>query len=138
MASALTTMLRDGDRPPRLVVAGDIDISTAAQFTTALTLAASRHPRLIIDLRRVESFSSSGIRALYRHLDHIVAVVVTPDSVISRALAVCGFHTLVAVRSPVDRGNGARLPAGIPTLPVDGEASPPPTSVVRRRVTREA
>lgn len=138
MASALTTMLREDQRPPRLVVAGEINIATAAQFTTALTLAASRHPRLIIDLRRVESFSSSGIRALYRHLDHIVAVVVTPDSVISRALAVCGFHTLVAVRSPVDRGNGARLPAGIPTLPVDGEASPPPTSVVRRRVTREA
>jgi anti-anti-sigma factor len=134
MASALTTMLRDDDRPPRLLVAGEIDITTAAQFTTALTLAASRHPRLIIDLRRVESFSSSGIRALYRHLDHIVAVVVTPDSVISRALAVCGFHTLVAVRPAVDRGNGTR----IPTLPIDGETTPPSTSVVRRRVTREA
>jgi len=52
--------------------------------------------------------------------------------VISRALAVCGFHTLVAIRPPVNLENTALLPAGTPAPPADGETSPPPTGVVRR------
>jgi len=58
--------------------------------------------------------------------------------VISRALAVCGFHTLVAIRPPVNLGNTVPLPAGMPAPPADGETSPPPAGVGRRLVTREA
>jgi anti-anti-sigma factor len=84
-------------RPPRLVVTGEIDLATLHEFDHAMTVSVARHRRLIVDLTGVEFLASSGIRTLYAHLSHLVAVLVSPDNVVARALSTVAFPCLVVV-----------------------------------------
>ncbi|WP_037078597.1 STAS domain-containing protein [Pseudonocardia spinosispora] len=79
----------------RLVVEGDIDLVTAAEFRRVLADTAARHERLVLDLTGVVFIGSVGISALYRHADRLAAVLVAPGSLIARALSIAGFSMLI-------------------------------------------
>jgi anti-anti-sigma factor len=118
--AGLRWWVRQG-RPPRLIVTGEIDLVTSADFERAVAEAAHQHQRLIIDLTGVEFLHSSGIRTLYAHLHSLVAVLVTPDRVVARALSTVSFPYLIVVaadqhgRSPTTPNPTATLAVGTPT-----------------------
>ena len=91
------TTLRDDVAPVRLLVAGEIDLATVSQFRAALTTAITRHERVIVDLTAVEFLGSTGLGVLYTHADHLLAVLVKTDSIISRAITISGLDLLVTV-----------------------------------------
>jgi len=103
-------------RPPRLVVTGEIDMATVTQFERAVSLAVQRHGRLIMDLTGVEFIGSGGIHVLYDQLEHLVAVLVTPDDIAARALSIVRFPCLVVV--PPGRGGdlASRIAAAGPEV----------------------
>ncbi|MDR7275531.1 STAS domain-containing protein [Catenuloplanes atrovinosus] len=53
-----------------LAVAGEIDMSNAAAFASALASAHSDADSFIVDLTRVEYLDSAGLAVLFRHVDH--------------------------------------------------------------------
>jgi anti-anti-sigma factor len=80
-----------------LIVSGEVDLATAAQFADAVHEASRSHSPLVIDLTRVEMFTCAGIRPLYAHVDQLAAVLVAPRSIVARALGIAGFPALVVV-----------------------------------------
>jgi anti-sigma B factor antagonist len=119
----LVTSLSRERHPARLVVTGEISLSTAAEFRAALEQASAECGRLVVDLTAAEFLSSAGISSLYRQADHLVAVVVTADSIISRALSVAGFKVLVTDR-PEALGNAVGAASGPRFLNPTGRAGP--------------
>jgi anti-anti-sigma factor len=77
------------------MVSGEIDLATRDEFNQAVVNALREHPRLIVDLTGAQFLASVGIRTLWLHLDRITAVLVGADSMIARALSICGFPKLV-------------------------------------------
>ena len=59
----LKTEFIEGD-PPVLRVDGEIDLSTADLFRTALEDAVSTHPNVVVDLARVSFLDAAGLRVL--------------------------------------------------------------------------
>ncbi|HEY1969747.1 MAG TPA: STAS domain-containing protein [Pseudonocardia sp.] len=92
------------DRATRLLVTGQIDLETLDEFDQAVINALRAHSRLIVDLTGAQFLASVGIRTLWLHLDQITAVLVAADSMIARALSICGFPKLVIVPPSVGGG----------------------------------
>ncbi|GAA4966104.1 STAS domain-containing protein [Actinoplanes utahensis] len=69
MTTALTLTTDSGV----LTAAGEIDMSNAETFATALATAvtATDGSRLVVDLRSVEYLDSAGLAALFAQADHI-------------------------------------------------------------------
>lgn len=68
-----------------IVVTGEIDLASAADFERALTLAGARRPA-VLDLSAVSYFDSAAFAALQRALArHPLVVLLAPGSVIARA-----------------------------------------------------
>ncbi|MEV6301882.1 STAS domain-containing protein [Actinoplanes sp. NPDC051861] len=74
----MTTQLRllHGRRPdgaPALTAVGEIDMSNAATFSSALTEAVGQVGAgpLIVDLTAVEYIDSAGLAALFEHVERI-------------------------------------------------------------------
>jgi anti-anti-sigma factor len=95
-AELSTTLIGEG-RSLRLLVAGEIDLATYRQFDQAIVEATRLHGRVLLDLSKVELVASVGIRVIYTHLDQIVAVLVSPGSIISRALTIAGLDVVIPV-----------------------------------------
>ena len=72
MTTALSLSTGPGpDGGPVLTVAGEIDMSNAGSFATALAEAVAGHGPLLVDLTAVEYLDSAGLAALFGHAEHI-------------------------------------------------------------------
>ena len=58
-------------RRPVLTAAGEIDMSNAESFASALAEAVAGHGPLIVDLTAVEYLDSAGLAALFAHAERI-------------------------------------------------------------------
>lgn len=83
--------------PPRLVVAGEVDLLTVARFEESIVQACRSGQNVVIDLTGLEFINSAGIGTLYRYSGQLAAVLVAESSLIYRALAYAGFTRLVPV-----------------------------------------
>jgi anti-anti-sigma factor len=86
--------------PPRVVVGGELETSTAATFTRRLASILRTHPRIVLDIRAVRFLDSAGLRALFVHRDSLMAVLVDETSPPARALALSGLGMVI----PLTRG----------------------------------
>jgi anti-sigma B factor antagonist len=86
---------------PVVVTPGDIDITTAAAFRTALAEAAGHGRTLVIDMSRTEFCDTAGIHALVAAHKQAgddgrdVRLVVTSASVL-RIFAITGFDQVIS------------------------------------------
>jgi anti-anti-sigma factor len=97
MTRPLTVTFHERGHQPRLVVVGEIDLINATAFHDAVRRAIGRCPRLIIDLTQVNFMGSAAVATLYTHLDNLIAVLVTRNTAIARALNTAGFPMLITV-----------------------------------------
>lgn len=97
MSRPLTVSFRERGHQPRLVVVGEIDLINATAFHDAVRRAITRCPRLIIDLTQVNFMGSAAVATLYTHLDNLIAVLVSRNTAIARALTTAGFPMLITV-----------------------------------------
>jgi anti-anti-sigma factor len=90
-----------------LIVSGEIDLATIGEFDRAVREATNHHQRVIIDLTGVEFLANVGLRTLYRYRENLIAVLITPGSLVARALHITGFPGIVTVPT-----NHEQAPAG--------------------------
>ncbi|MEU4694021.1 STAS domain-containing protein [Actinoplanes sp. NPDC023714] len=98
MTTAL--QLTNGQRPdgvPVLAAAGEIDMSNADRFASALEAAVSGSDAalLLVDLTAVEYLDSAGLATLFRHADRIEVVT---GPLLAPLLNVSGLAELTTVR----------------------------------------
>ena len=97
---------------PLVVTPGDIDITNAAAFRTALLEAAGRGRTLVVDMSRTEFCDTAGIHALVAaHKqagddDGEVRLVVTSATVL-RIFAITGFDQVISRFSRLDQALAA-------------------------------
>lgn len=100
-ASLISVELDAGTVTPRVVVDGELEISTVHNFTQKLTYILGICPRVILDIRRVKFLDSAGLRALFMHRDCIQAVLVEESSAPARALSLSGFGLVLPLATDV-------------------------------------
>ena len=88
-----------GEGAVTLAVTGDIDMSSADRFRRALDDAPTGN-RLVVDLTGVGYLDSAGVKVLYDHLDRNPELIIDPDAVILRVLAITGLHDRLNIRNP--------------------------------------
>jgi anti-sigma B factor antagonist len=102
---------RGADGTPRVVVAGEIDLSNTAEFTRALirARAGSRVP-LTVDLSAVKYIDSAGINVLFDHAEEVDRLHVIVHPLLFRVLTISGLSKIAIVESaePPPGGDGAR------------------------------
>jgi anti-sigma B factor antagonist len=97
MTLEVASIARDG--AITLAVKGDIDMASAEQFRRVLDDApAGEH--LVVDLTGVSYLDSAGVKVLYDHLDRDPELIIEPDAVILRILAITGLHDRLNIRHP--------------------------------------
>jgi anti-anti-sigma factor len=87
--------------PGQVVVTGDVDMATAAEFRAAMTRAAlDLGPApLTVDLTRVKFFDSHGIRAVYELTESCrIEMVVSPGSAVEKVMHVSGLADRIGLR----------------------------------------
>jgi anti-anti-sigma factor len=87
------------ETPPRLVVAGEIDMATSEKFAQHLVRAAREHRPVIVDLRPTSFMDSQGVLRLVNHHDKVVAVWVRRNGLPSRVLTLSGLENYLNVVS---------------------------------------
>ncbi|MEU6078387.1 STAS domain-containing protein [Micromonospora sp. NPDC047074] len=96
-ALTLTTTDSEADGGRVLTASGEIDMSNADAFATALADAVESNERpLVVDLTAVEYLDSAGLSALFAHADH-VRLVASP--ILAPVLTVVGLADITTVRS---------------------------------------
>ena len=101
MATPLTLNTdRDVDGTPRVVAAGEIDLSNIAEFARALTdaSAGNRGP-ITVDLSAVKYVDSAGINALFDHADEVDRLHVIVHPLLLRVLTISGLSEIANVES---------------------------------------
>jgi anti-sigma B factor antagonist len=101
MATPLTLNTDRGvDGTPRVVAAGEIDLSNIAEFTRALTdaSAGNRGP-ITVDLSAVKYVDSAGINALFDHADEVDRLHVIVHPLLLRVLTISGLNEIANVES---------------------------------------
>jgi anti-sigma B factor antagonist len=98
MSTALT--FTTGCRPDGAVVlaaTGEIDMSNAEAFATALTEArpADSQSPVIVDLTQVEYLDSAGLAALFPHVEHIHLVA---SPLLGPVLSVAGLDDITTIQ----------------------------------------
>ncbi len=99
-----TVQTEDRDSVAVVVVAGDVDMSNAADLLAALTAAVDSCPLgVVVDLTRTTFFCSAGINALVtsavRARDRDVPLAVQADhSAVLRPVQLSGVNTLLTIR----------------------------------------
>jgi anti-sigma B factor antagonist len=91
---------RGDDGAPRVVVAGEIDLSNIAEFTRALAKASdgNRSP-MTIDLSAVKYIDSAGINVLFDHADEVDGLHVIVHPLLLRVLTISGLSEIANVES---------------------------------------
>jgi anti-sigma B factor antagonist len=97
---------------PIVRATGELDISTVAQLcrviNTAATGAASRSPRLVVDLMGLSFCDSTGLRALIGAVKEVqvlggkVVLAVEPAGMLDRLLELSGLREFLRVSASVD------------------------------------
>ena len=79
-----------------LAVAGEVDMSNAAAFGTALAAAQDEAgtDSFVVDLTRVEYLDSAGLAVLFRHVDH-ATLVAAP--LLAPVLAIAGLDDITTI-----------------------------------------
>ncbi|MFC3502841.1 STAS domain-containing protein [Micromonospora krabiensis] len=90
-----------GSRPDGgwvLAVVGEIDMSNAETFATALAGAAATaaDAPLVVDLTKVEYLDSAGLAALFAHAERIEILA---TSLLAPVLSISGLADLTTVRA---------------------------------------
>ena len=93
----------------RVVLSGEIDMTTADKFETAMDTAAGQNPRsVVVDLADVRFMDSSGIAALVHartrsEISGTVLTVINCQPPIRRVMEVTGVYTALTERPPTSR-----------------------------------
>jgi anti-sigma B factor antagonist len=101
MATPLTLNTDLGaDGTPRVIAAGEIDLSNIAVFTEALTnaRAGTRRP-ITVDLSAVKYVDSAGINALFDHADEVDRLHLIVHPFLFRVLTISGLSEIAIVES---------------------------------------
>jgi anti-sigma B factor antagonist len=99
MSTALTFATgRRADGVVVLSATGEIDMSNAAVFTSALSDARrTAAGPLVLDLTGVEYIDSAGLAAVFSHVDHL-QLVATP--LLAPVLTVAGLDDITTIQDP--------------------------------------
>ena len=89
MTLEVTSSAQDGI--VTMIVEGDIDMSSADQFRRSLDDVPAGS-RLVVDLTGVDYLDSAGVKVLYDHLGRDPELIIDPDAVILRVLAITGLR----------------------------------------------
>jgi anti-sigma B factor antagonist len=93
---------------PLVRVTGELDISTVAQLCRAIHTAATRTPRLIVDLTGLTFCDSTGLRGLIGGVKEVdvlggrAVLVVQPDGMLDRLLDLSGLTEFLRVTDSVE------------------------------------
>jgi anti-anti-sigma factor len=90
---------RGVDGTPRVIAAGEIDISNIHVFTEALTTASegSRRP-ITVDMSAVKYLDSAGINVLFKHADEIDRLHLIVHPFLMRVLTITGLSEIANVQ----------------------------------------
>jgi anti-anti-sigma factor len=90
---------RGVDGTPRVIAAGEIDISNIHVFTEALTTASdgSRRP-ITVDMSAVKYLDSAGINVLFKHADEIDHLHLIVHPFLMRVLTITGLSEIATVQ----------------------------------------
>jgi len=90
----------NADGTASLIVAGEIDLSSAPRFRQALELAASRHSALEIDLRQVTYFDSAGVDAVFAYATkHRTKLIIGDNRIVATVVRVSGLAQVVTLHN---------------------------------------
>jgi anti-anti-sigma factor len=91
---------RGVDGTPRVIAAGEIDISNIHVFTEALTTASEGSGRPItVDMSAVKYLDSAGVNVLFKHADEIDDLRLIVHPLLVRVLAITGLSEIATVES---------------------------------------
>jgi anti-anti-sigma factor len=101
---------RGVDGTPRVIAAGEIDISNIHAFTEALTTASDGNRRPItVDMSAVKYLDSAGINVLFKHADAMERLHLIVHPFLMRILNITGLSDIATVQPadglPRDDGN---------------------------------
>jgi anti-sigma B factor antagonist len=101
---------RGVDGTPRVIAAGEIDISNIHAFTEALTTASDGNRRQItVDMSAVKYLDSAGINVLFKHADAMDRLHLIVHPFLMRILKITGLSDIATVQPaeapPRDDGN---------------------------------
>lgn len=82
-----------------LLVCGQVDLSTAAAFRSALAEAAVSTQSLTVDLTDVTFLGSAGVAALFDQIDGGLEILLAADSIAATVVDICGLALVARVRS---------------------------------------
>jgi anti-sigma B factor antagonist len=97
MTLEVTSSVQDGIIT--MIVKGDIDMSSADRFRRSLDDVPAGC-RLVVDLTGVDYLDSAGVKVLYDHLGRDPELIIDPDAVILRVLAITGLRDRLTIRNP--------------------------------------
>lgn len=106
---------RGVDGTPRVVAAGEIDISNIHAFTEALTAASEGNRRPItVDMSAVKYLDSAGINVLFKHADAMNRLHLIVHPFVMRILTITGLSDIATVQpaqAPPQDDGGALQPS---------------------------
>jgi anti-anti-sigma factor len=95
------------DGTPRVIAAGEIDISNIHAFTEALTSASQGNRRAItVDMSAVKYLDSAGINVLFKHADEMDHLHLIVHPFLMRILKITGLSDIATVQ-PADVSSSA-------------------------------
>ncbi len=98
---------RGVDGTPRVIAAGEIDISNIHAFTEALTSASEGNRGAItVDMSAVKYLDSAGINVLFKHADEIDHLHLIVHPFLLRILNITGLSDIATVQ-PADVSSSA-------------------------------
>ena len=100
MATPLTLNTQRGiDGTPRVIAAGEIDVSNIHVFSEALTTASegSRRP-ITVDMSAVKYLDSAGINVLFKYADAIDRLHLIVHPFLIRIFTICGLNKIATVQ----------------------------------------
>jgi anti-sigma B factor antagonist len=81
-----------------LTITGEVDMHTAPQFHQALTHAATRHPRLSVDLTATAYLDSAGIAALFDVARHTqLELILGPGCLVTPVIEICKLDQVATI-----------------------------------------
>ncbi len=87
-----------GDRPPLVVVSGDIDLANVDEFQASMSAAAAGVDALRVDLTGVSYCDSAAVRALFTlAAARELTMVVRPTGHIMTLLSISGLDRVATV-----------------------------------------
>jgi anti-sigma B factor antagonist len=86
-------------------VIGELDMATTPMFSNVLGAVRGNHPRVVVDLSRVDFMGSSGVAAILRAREDLAdsgqdLVLRLPSRPVQRVLELTGVGELLARPSP--------------------------------------